>query len=96
MTQEGPFYKVPEVAAMLRTDESTVRRRIRAGELDAVRPFGQYLVSQAAIDRFLARARVRPVPPPSQPHDAVPALPPPPVGRAPGGSFRARRRREAA
>lgn len=98
MTDQGRFLKVHEVAELLRTDESTVRRRIRDGELEATKPCGQYLVTEQAVADFLERARVsavRPAPATRAPR-AEPTLPPPPTGRAPGGSFRSRRRREAA
>ncbi|HEX6025954.1 MAG TPA: helix-turn-helix domain-containing protein [Solirubrobacter sp.] len=98
MTQEGPFLKVPEVAVLLRTDATTVRRRIREGELEATKPCGQYLVTQAALERFLERARVRvtQTPPAARPQRTEPVLPAPPTGRAPGGSFRSRLKEEAA
>ena len=58
MTHDGHLLKVDEVAALLRTDPSTVRRKIRQGELAASKPCGQYLVSQGAVELFLDRARV--------------------------------------
>ena len=40
MTHDGHLLKVDEVAALLRTDPSMVRRKIRQGEIAASKPCG--------------------------------------------------------
>jgi excisionase family DNA binding protein len=96
---DGRLLTVDEAAEQLRTDPSTVRRLVRRGELEATKPCGRYLIPEGAVAELLERARVQPSPsepPAPRPRRSAPALPPPPTGRAPGGSFRDRRRREAA
>jgi excisionase family DNA binding protein len=89
--------KVTEVAERLRTDPSTVRKKIRSGELAATKPCGHHLVAESEVQRFLERSRVRPPttttgPPSPRP---APTMPAPPTGRPSRGSFRARRRETA-
>jgi excisionase family DNA binding protein len=95
VTADARLLKVPEVAQRLRCDEATVRRKIREGTLPATKPCGQYLVAEDDLVAFLEGSVVRSRPAPRS-QRAEPTLPPPPTGRAPGGSFRSRRRREAA
>lgn len=52
------FYKVSEVAAMLRVSKMSVYRLIETGELDAVKIGRQYRVTHQALDRCLSRASV--------------------------------------
>lgn len=90
--------KVSEVAERLRTDPSTVRKKIRAGELVATKPCGHHLVAESEVERFLERSRVRPPTTTSKPAGPRPeaTMPAPPTGRPARGSFRARRKRETA
>jgi excisionase family DNA binding protein len=89
--------KVAEVAKRLRTDPSTVRKKIRAGALVATKPCGHHLVAESEVERFLERSRVVPQTTTSKPRAPRPeaTMPAPPTGRPARGSFRARRRETA-
>jgi excisionase family DNA binding protein len=54
------FLTVPEVAARLRVDESTVRRHIRSGALPAFKACGVLRVAADDLDSYLEGARVVP------------------------------------
>lgn len=47
-------YTVADVACIVGCSEETVRRRIHAGQLDAVTSGARWLVSAAALDRYLS------------------------------------------
>jgi excisionase family DNA binding protein len=61
------YLTVPEIAAELRVDETTVRRHIRAGALVAVKAFGVIRVARTELDAYVDRARVQPDPPAAVP-----------------------------
>jgi len=52
------FYTLPEVAEVLKVSVSTVRRAVKAGELDVTRvgTLGQIRVSQQALDRYIEQS----------------------------------------
>lgn len=52
------FYALPEVAEVLKVSVSTVRRAVKAGELDVTRvgTLGQIRVSQQALDRYIEQS----------------------------------------
>lgn len=53
---------VPEVAGIVQLDETTVRRAIRRGDLQASKPCGQLRIHPDALDAWLDETRVeRPV-----------------------------------
>src|SRR5262249_25433735 len=56
------FYTLQEVAEVLRVSVSTVRRAVKAGELDVTRvgTLGQIRVSQQALDRYVERSTSNP------------------------------------
>lgn len=57
------WYTVEEVAALIDRDPETVRRWLRSGQLDGVRPGGRksgWRVASADVIRMLARRRHRP------------------------------------
>lgn len=89
--------KVAEVAKRLRTDPSTVRKKIRSGALAATKPCGRHLVAESEVERFLERSRVVPTTTTTKPRAprADATMPAPPTGRPARGSFRARRRETA-
>lgn len=82
---------VPEVAAELRVDESTVRRHIRAGNLPACKPFGVVRVTRTDLDAYLASSTITPPSPRLAPRPQVPA-PARSHRPASGGSVRERLR----
>ncbi|MCG8602495.1 MAG: helix-turn-helix domain-containing protein [Verrucomicrobiales bacterium] len=47
------FYRIPEVAKILRASEKTVRRRISSGKLKARKEGGRLLISEAEVHRYL-------------------------------------------
>jgi excisionase family DNA binding protein len=47
-------YTVADVADIVGCSEETVRRRIRDGKLDAVTSGARWLISAAALDRYLS------------------------------------------
>lgn len=47
------FLTVPEIAAELRVDETTVRRHIRTGALRASKPFGVVRINRDDLDTYL-------------------------------------------
>ena len=90
---------LPEVAAQLRVDVSTVRRMIRRGELRASKVGGQVRVAQTWVDDMLERGTVQaPAPQASASRRAGPPSPPPSRGPSGSGTVRDRikRRRTAA
>jgi excisionase family DNA binding protein len=50
-------YTVADVAEIVGCSEETVRRRIRDGQLDAVTSGARWLISAAALDRYLSGDR---------------------------------------
>ena len=64
---------VPEVAAELRADETTVRRYIRDGKIRACKPCGNLRVARGDLDAYLESTVVQPLeqrasaPPPRAP-----------------------------
>ena len=48
-------YTVEEVAKILRVSEATVRRLIKAGELEAFPVGTQYRIKQEALDKYMSR-----------------------------------------
>ena len=54
------LYTVREVAGQLGVHPETIRRLIHDGRLDAVRVGRVLRVHREAVDRFLARQRVKP------------------------------------
>jgi len=50
-------YTVTDIARIVGCSEETVRRRIHAGQLDAVTSGARWLVSAAALDRYLSGDR---------------------------------------
>jgi len=59
ITFEGTnYYNTAEVAEKLNTRKKTVCRYIREGRLAAVKQFGEWIISAAAIEDFL-RAEYR-------------------------------------
>jgi excisionase family DNA binding protein len=61
MVISQPLLTIPELARFLSVSEKTVRRRILAGELEAVRvgrdPRAPYRIDRAAVERFLQPGR---------------------------------------
>jgi excisionase family DNA binding protein len=53
-TDQPTVYTVAEVAEIVSCSAETVRRRIRDGQLDAVTSGARWLVSAAALDRYLS------------------------------------------
>ena len=47
------FYTLPEIADILRCSVPTIRRRIKAGTLRAVKNGGVYLISELALNSYL-------------------------------------------
>ena len=47
------FYTLPEIADILRCSVPTIRRRIKAGTLRAVKNGGVYLISESALNSYL-------------------------------------------
>jgi excisionase family DNA binding protein len=64
MSSHGPepdaLYSVREVAGRLGVHPETIRRLIHDGRLDAVRVGRVLRVHRQALDRFLARQRIKP------------------------------------
>ena len=58
--EPGGLVSVREVAAQLGVHPETIRRLIHDGRLDAVRVGRVLRVHREAVDRFLARQRVKP------------------------------------
>ena len=58
--EQGNLVSVREVADQLGVHPETVRRLIHDGRLDAVRVGRVLRVHREAVDRFLARQRVKP------------------------------------
>jgi excisionase family DNA binding protein len=58
--EPGGLVSVRDVAAQLGVHPETVRRLIHDGRLDAVRVGRVLRVHRDAVDRFLARQRVKP------------------------------------
>ena len=56
------FYTIPEVCELLRAGDSTVRKWIRAGKIETVKPGCRVLISDEALQRFL-QERTRPAKP---------------------------------
>jgi excisionase family DNA binding protein len=54
------FLTVPEVAAELRVDETTVRRHIRRGDLRATKPFGVVRVARHDLAAYLEQSLIEP------------------------------------
>jgi len=54
---EMRFYTVAEVAGLLRVDHNTVRRRIRAGELEGFKIGDTLRVEEQALVDYLARCK---------------------------------------
>jgi excisionase family DNA binding protein len=52
--EQPTVYTVADVARIVGCSEETVRRRIHAGQLDAVTSGARWLVSAAALDRYLS------------------------------------------
>lgn len=48
-------YKLREAAELLGVPASTLRKRIREGEIDAVTALGPWLITRKEIDRILAQ-----------------------------------------
>lgn len=51
-----PYYTSEEIALKLRVTVATVRRYVRAGQLEAVRLGREYRISREAFEKFLRRA----------------------------------------
>ena len=47
------FFRIPEVAEILRASEKTVRRRIRSGKIKARKEGGRILIPDVEIQRYL-------------------------------------------
>lgn len=54
VTVRPTVYTVADVARIVGCSEETVRRRIHAGQLDAVTSGARWLVSAPALDRYLS------------------------------------------
>ena len=57
VADQPTVYTVSDVARIVGCSEETVRRRIHAGQLDAVTSGARWLVSAAALDRYLSGDR---------------------------------------
>jgi len=60
--EKGPadqptVYTVSDVACIVGCSEETIRRRIHAGQLDAATGGARWLISAAALDRYLSGDR---------------------------------------
>lgn len=53
---EMRVYTVQEVADLLRVDHNTIRRRISAGELEAIRVGDTFRIPETALIDYLTRA----------------------------------------
>ena len=53
MTEE--VYTIPEAMELLKVSESTIRRMIRAKQLDAVKVRGQWRIKKASVDKLLEK-----------------------------------------
>lgn len=54
--EENEFMTVTEVAKLLRLSGPTVRRLVKSGELEAIRPGRSYRIKAASVTRLLERA----------------------------------------
>jgi excisionase family DNA binding protein len=52
LTRED-FYTISEAAEALGVAQESVRRALRAGKLDSVKPFQQRLITKASVERLL-------------------------------------------
>lgn len=83
-----------QVAELVQLDETTVRRAIKRGDLEASKPCGQIRVHPDAVERWLDENKiVPPVDVPRAPAPRAPRLTAMPVGPQ-RGSFREKVREE--
>lgn len=54
------FLLVEEAAELLRCDESTIRRYVKAGRLTAHRPGHRLLISRTSVDELVRASTVQP------------------------------------
>lgn len=91
----GRLLTVAQVAAQVQLDETTVRRAIRRGELEASKPAGQIRIAADAVDRWLEETKVLPpVDVPRAPKPRAPRISRPSSGPTSGSSFRDKVRNE--
>lgn len=55
MANNSKLYTAQEAASMLRCTRRALYHHIKAGTIRAAKPAGRWLISQAAIDDFVAR-----------------------------------------
>lgn len=58
MAEMPELMTVPEVAALLRVNEDTVRRYVRAKELHGVRVGKGYRIPRASVEQFIERGGI--------------------------------------
>lgn len=52
---EEILYTINEVCRLLRVSDDTVRRMIKAGQLDAVKVRGQWRIKKESLDKLLKK-----------------------------------------
>jgi len=51
------YYTPVEVAKILKLDPATVRRACQSGRIDAAKPFGQWRISERALQDFIENSK---------------------------------------
>ena len=51
-------FRIKEVAEMTGVPASTIRSRVRSGELAVIQGFGPWLIAKAELDRFLKETAI--------------------------------------
>ena len=90
-TDRSTMLTIPEVAAACRISQTSVRRAIAEGELEAVKLRSRIRITREAFDAWLAnqqRPATRPKPRPTPPLSAASRPKKPPRVFPPPGSFR--------
>jgi excisionase family DNA binding protein len=91
LTDRSTMLTIPEVAAACRISQTSVRRAIAEGELEAVKLRSRIRITREAFDTWLAnqqRPATRPKPGPAAPRPRANRPKKPPSVFPPPGSFR--------
>lgn len=54
--QEKVLYSITEVCKLLNVSDDTIRRMIKAGQLDGVKVRGQWRIRKESVDQYLGRS----------------------------------------
>lgn len=88
-----PLLTVAQVSELVQLDETTIRRAIKRGELQASKPAGQIRIAPDDVDQWLEATRVEPQTIAPAPRITAPSAPRAPRPAHPAaGSVRARLR----